>query len=281
VKVSPLVCSSCGERLQETAAALRCRNGHSFDIAREGYVNLLIPRDRERGIEGDSPDMLTARRRFLDRGSFCPLLDALLSRVQDTIEQRTARGKAPPALVVEAGCGEGYYIGSIAERIASAVCVGFDVSKAAARMAARRYPPATFAVANTRRRLYLETGSAAAVLNIFAPRNIREFARVIEPDGSLIIAFPDRDHFAGVRERFRLLDVREGKEADLLEEASGLFVPAARNAVKFAVAMDAAAVLDFIAMGPNAHHAATRSAQATDMTDEASVVVLTLRRSSA
>ena len=258
---------------------MRCPRGHSFDIAREGYVNLLIPRDRERGIDGDSAAMLAARRRFLDRGAFRPLLDAVAVRVHDTIEQRRARGDASPALIVEAGCGEGYYIGSIADRIESAVCVGFDVSKAAVRLAARRYASATFAVANTRRRLYVDSSAAAVLLNIFAPRNIREFARVLQPDGSLVVVLPDRDHFAGLRDRFGLLDVREGKEADLLEEARGLFVPAERAAVRFTVAMDDAAVLDFIAMGPNARHAPRGITHATAMTDEASVVVLTLRRS--
>lgn len=253
----PMICPNCGGALFEAGGVFRCERGHSFDVAREGYVNLLIPRDHERGISGDTQAQLEARRRVFDRRLFQPLLDALHLESRAVLERWDTEHQQPAA-VVDVGCGEGYYIGSIAnalnEHYPQARFVGFDVSKAAVRMAARRYKAATFAVANVRRPLYAAKAAAALMFNIFAPRNPSEFARIVAPGGSLLIVLPTPEHLRSLRETFDLLDIPADKESVVVSQLSPDFEPAGVERIEFDVELDAAAVTDLIAMGPNAHH---------------------------
>lgn len=238
--VWPLVCPVCSGTLHHEPGVLRCSDRHSFDIAREGYVNLLTDADRERGIRGDSRAMLHARRRFLDGGHFAPLLDAL-------------RDEADGArCVMEVGCGEGYYIGNLAHE--QARFIGIDIARDAVRMAAQRYRHATFAVANARRRLYVEPASVDVLLSIFAPRNPAEFARVVMQGGSLVIVVPSRAHMANVRAAYDMLDIEQEKEARIQQQFSGEFAISSRRVLEYPLELSADSVRDFTAMGPTARH---------------------------
>ncbi|MGZ3637956.1 MAG: putative RNA methyltransferase, partial [Ktedonobacterales bacterium] len=103
-----LICPICDAPLIQDDRALRCTNGHSFDIAREGYVNLLL--DRITGQTGDTKEMLRARRRFLDREHYAPLATAV-SRM--TLAHLADHPEWDIPAVLDAGCGEGYYIGAV------------------------------------------------------------------------------------------------------------------------------------------------------------------------
>jgi 23S rRNA (guanine745-N1)-methyltransferase len=261
----PLTCPVCSTPLQREPGVLRCARRHSYDIAREGYVNLLSDTDRERGIQGDSPDMLRARRRFLDAGWFQPLRDALGE------EARGAR------CILEVGCGEGYYIGNIAE--SEARCIGIDIAKDAVRLASQRYRNALFAVANVRKRLYVEDGSADALLSVFAPRNAAEFARVVRPGGSVLIAIPSPAHMANVRADYGMLDIEESKEERIEQQFNASFNLAARRTIEYPLTLTADAVREFIAMGPTARHGVEHDV-AGAVTTVASFVLLRLERRS-
>ncbi len=221
----PLACPVCDGPLGERDATLICDEGHSFDLAREGYANLLVAQHRTRGIEGDTLEMLRARRRFLAQEHFEPLRRLLAETVTAELSGSDAAGAARPSastapVVLEAGCGEGSYLGAVSEALREqgidAVAAGTDVSKAAVRLAAKAHPDAAFFVADVNRRIYVSDASIDVLLDVFAPRNPAEFARVVAPGGVLVIVIPADDHLGELRREFGLLQIEEDKEAKVL-----------------------------------------------------------------
>ena len=155
-----------------------CARGHSFDIARSGYLNLLQPQDRKSRTPGDSREALQARRRLHDRGVTAPLLEAIAELVNLT-----------GATALDAGCGDGFYLGTLARRFGW-VAHGIDISSQAVDMAAKRYPEYTWIAANADRALPYSDGSFSLVLSITGRHNPAEFRRVLRPDGHLLVAIP-------------------------------------------------------------------------------------------
>lgn len=247
----PLVCPICDAPLGRVERTLRCPTGHSFDIAREGYVNLLPPQHRPRGVEGDTPEMVRARRRFHEGGWYAPLRDHLAERVAAVVESDSS--------IAEIGCGEGYYIGGIGGILAEEHGIeprlfGMDLSKAAVRMAARRHPAVQFFVGDVNRQIYLADSSLQVLLDIFAPRNPGEFARVLAPGGNAIVVIPAPDHLSEIRAEFGLLSIQEEKEERTLSRFEGLFELSAREELQYDLSLPPAALADLIAMGPNQWH---------------------------
>lgn len=273
--VSPLSCPVCELPLERLATAFVCGNGHSFDVAHEGYVNLLPSQHKSRGIEGDVRDMLEARRRFLDAGHFAPLDDALDAVLGCIL---AARAPGTPAAVVETGCGEGHYIGGLSARLGDvAAWLGADLSKVAVKMAARRHPGVLFFVCDVHKRLYLRDSCASVLLDVFAPRNAGEFARVLEPDGVALIAIPAQSHLASARQALGLLGVEPEKEGNTLARFEGDFRLAARHELRFPLELEPAALADLVEMGPNHWHGAHGEAN-SPISTEASIVLLQLQR---
>lgn len=198
--IALLACPFCQMRLRQVGAALKCENGHSFDMAKEGYVNLLAQKRT-----GDTKEMLKARRDFLESGLYAPLSDAINELVRAHL--RDAPG---PLHVLDAGCGEGYYLDRLQRALASqqdSCYIGLDVSKEAIKMAAKRYPQLFFVVADVKQGLVLVDNAFHAILNIFAPRNPAEFARVIAQSGILITVIPAPEHLLSLRSALGLLSI--------------------------------------------------------------------------
>jgi len=282
----PLACPVCEAGLRRKQGALVCPAGHSFDVAREGYVNLLPPQHRIRGIDGDVPAMLQARRRFLEAGHYRPLLEKLTAQVADSLHDRDVRGLGSThgACVLEVGCGEGYYVGHLANDLrgagSAAEFVGADLSKSAARLAAKHYPETTFIVADVHRRIYLQDSRVSVLLDVFAPRNPVEFARIVEPGGTVLIVIPSALHLGNLRTELGLLDIQAGKETRVLEQLGDEFRLADRSELSFPIALHADAVSDLVEMGPNHWHRPEGSAFADGdaVTTLASFVILRLER---
>ena len=192
VSESLLTCTvrGCGLRLDQGAHAWTYGAGHSYDVSRRGYVNLLQPQDRRSSSPGDSKESLEARARLLASGAGRSILDAF-------VDQAAAVSVPPGSLVVELGAGGGDALGGLHGRSAIAG-VGIDLSTAAASMAARRYPGVTWVVANADRGLPIATGGAALVLSLHARRNATECARVLGA-GHLLIAVPAADDLIELR----------------------------------------------------------------------------------
>ena len=158
-----------------------CARGHSFDIARSGYINLLQPQDRRSKNPGDTADAVAARRRLHDRGVTEPLLHA--------IAEMLAAGPSDVVsdVVLDAGCGDGFYLGSLA-RERGFDAHGVDISIPAVDAAAKRYPECEWIVANADRFLPYADRSFSLVLSITGRMNAGEFRRVLRDDGRLLVA---------------------------------------------------------------------------------------------
>ncbi len=241
-----LLCPVCYQPLASGGAIWRCPAGHAFDTAREGYVNLLRPTGRPARIQGDTRPMLQARRRFLEQGHFDPLLERLAARI--------ARHAPPhPWRMVEAGCGEGYFIGRLAARFPSAISLGFDYARDAGRLAARRYPGVQFFIADVNRRLLLEDASVTILLSLFAPRQGAEFARILRPAGRLLVVIPRPEHLAELRAHYPLLRQEADKRARL-EARLPAFTVEASEEITYPLSLTPEATADWLAMTPNAWH---------------------------
>ena len=167
---------------------LVCPRGHSFDIARSGYINLLQPQDRRSKQPGDTAAAIGARRRLHDRGVTEPLLRAIAEIV----------AASPGDGVIDAGCGDGYYLGSLA-RQTGIEAHGVDISIPAVEAAARRYPECEWIVVNADRFVPYADGSFDAVLSITARMNAGEFRRVLGDGGRLLVAVPSPEDLIELR----------------------------------------------------------------------------------
>jgi 23S rRNA (guanine745-N1)-methyltransferase len=273
-----LTCPVCVRPLTRAGHAFRCPLGHSFDVAREGYVNLL--RDP---YPGDTRAMAQARRAFLDAGHYAPLADAIARQVAHHITQRAPNA---PLSVLDAGCGEGSYIADVAARLhsdaVSCACYGLDVSKEAIRMAAQRYRQVTFIVANLKARIPFADGSVSALMNVFAPRNPAEFARVLAPGGLLLVVLPTPRHLAEARAAFALLDIQPEKERLVCESCAEHFMLAGSEPLDYSLTLDGQSLAALIAMTPNARHVSAetleRARQAAAFTVTASFAFLRFLR---
>ncbi|PKA31595.1 23S rRNA (guanine(745)-N(1))-methyltransferase [Cedecea lapagei] len=181
-------CPLCHALLTHDENSYTCPQGHRFDKAKEGYVNLLPVQHKRSRDPGDSAEMMQARRAFLDAGHYQPLRDAVAEWLATMLEQNATS-------VLDIGCGEGYYTAAFAQ-VASekgAQTVGLDVSKSAIRAAAKRYPQVTFCVASSHR-LPFDDASKDAIIRIYAPCKAEELARVVKPGGWVITVTPGPKH---------------------------------------------------------------------------------------
>lgn len=196
--------------------------------------------------------MARARRRVFERGVLEPVADAIGARV--AAERATRR-----LTVLDAGCGEGYYIGRIAASFEgtaseSACFIGVDVSKEALRLAARAHRAACFVVNDVKHRLTVASGSVDVLLDAFAPRSAAEFARVVHEGGLLLVAMPEQDHLGELRERLPLLGIEPGKRERAIEQLDAAFRLESEEVVDYVRELAADETLDLLRMTPNAWH---------------------------
>ncbi len=185
-----LVCPVRGCRKPLTREPRRavCPAGHCFDLARSGYLNLLQPQDRRSKDPGDTAAAIAGRRRIHDLGVTRPLLDAIAQ----------AAHPGPDDIALDAGCGEGFYVGNL-RRLAGCAAHGADISVPAVEAAARRYPDCTWIVANADRQLPYADGSFTLLLSITGRLNEPEFHRLLRPEGRLVVATPGPGDLAELR----------------------------------------------------------------------------------
>src|SRR5690606_40845408 len=209
-----LRCPVCGRQLAARGRSLRCGGGHSFDIARHGYVTLLRGRGRGKGLPGDSSTMVAAREAFLAAGHYRWLAEAVAARAGGDV-------------VVDAGAGTGYYLAAVLERTPG-LGIAIDSSAYALRRAARAHPAIGAVRADLWRDLPLGDGVADVVLNVFAPRHAAEFARVHRRGGRLVTVTPEPRHLVELVSRLDLLSV-DAEQERRLAESPGRRVTVARR----------------------------------------------------
>lgn len=243
VIVEVLRCSVCGSGVELRQQTVRCGQGHSFDLARQGYVNLLAA-----GVPGDTADsaaMVTARADFLAGGHYATLASLLARAVAEVV---TA------GVVIDAGTGTGYFLAAVLDQLPQATGLALDASAPALRRATRAHRRIGAAGWNIWHPWPVGTGCADAVLNVFAPRNGAEFHRVLRPDGTLLVVSPQPDHLAELTARFGLVSVDKAKH-DRLEAALGdWFCLRDRQSHTERLTLGPVDIRRAIDMGPSAYH---------------------------
>lgn len=251
-QVTPwLRCPVCGGTMALDQRVLGCARGHRFDVAKQGYVNLL---GHSAPHNADTPAMVAARERFLQAGWYAPIADA----IRDAL--------AGADTIVEVGAGTGYYLAHALGP--AALGLATDVSVAACRRAARVSPQVAAIVADTWATLPLRDASVDAVLCVFAPRNEAEFRRVLHPGGRMCAVVPNPGHLAELRAAAQLLTIDDGKARRAAESLSGAHV----TRLRYPIALDEQAATDLVGMGPNAFHHHEAVAACTTTVDVSVIV---------
>ena len=241
-----LRCPVCAEPVLLGDTRLSCGNGHSFDIARQGYVNLTA--GRANPGTADTAAMIAAREEFLGRGHYRPLAESLAS---------LASGCEPSGdgLVIDLAGGTGYYLAAALDALPGRHGLCVDLSTAALQRAARAHPRAAAAGADVWQHLPLAAASAAVVLSVFGPRNAAEIDRILTADGVLIVAAPGDAHLRELRGPLGLIRVDQRKQ-QRLADAFGHYAKAGSQVLSYRLSLGHADLAALTAMGPSAHHIA-------------------------
>ena len=248
--IALLRCPVCGTGFSPAARALRCENGHSYDVARQGYVNFL-PGGAHPGT-ADTAEMVAAREAFLAAGHY----GGLREFVCRTALRAVSGGglDAAAGCLVEVGAGTGYYLAGVLDRFPERTGLALDISKFAARRAARAHERMAAIVCDAWSTLPAADASAALILDIFAPRNPPEFRRVLRPDGALVVVTPSPRHLQELVAGLGLLTVDERKPERLEQSLSGEFELVAQTEYEAPLSLTSAEAAALAAMGPSAHH---------------------------
>ena len=231
-------------------ARLVSESGHSYDVAKQGYVTLAAGKGI--GHEGDSLEMVNSRETFLSNGHFAPFVEAVSDAVADVVER--AAGDADP-VVMEAGAGTGYYLAHTLDLIEGARGVGLDVSVPAAKHLAKSHPRVGAVVADVWEQLPIRTGSVHALAVVFAPRNPAEFVRVLVDGGEAVMLVADQGHLDELREPLGILGVEDGKIERLVAQSAGHLAPAADpELIEFPMELGRDAIAAQVGMSPSARH---------------------------
>jgi 23S rRNA (guanine745-N1)-methyltransferase len=246
-----LRCPVCHLDLNAAAGALVCPNRHSFDLAREGYVNLLRARRRQPASGGDSLEQLRHRTAFLDAGRF----DDIAVHIAEHIQQSGTKPLFGEWRILDAGSGSGHHLARIVEALQRPVVgLGLDISRDAARQAARRWPMLGFAVADVWTEWPVQDAALDLVISMFAPKNFLEAARVLRPGGWLALTYPGPDHMAELRSGYGVMRRHEPAGARYAEAAKRFIGPPTIHRLHRRTVLDGATIRSAILMGPNGRH---------------------------
>ena len=258
-----LVCPVCGKRLQRGEKEYRCENRHSFDIARQGHVNLLVVQQKHSLNPGDTREQVLSRRALLEGGFYEPIAKALC----DTAGELGAKGP-----ILDVGCGEGYYCTRLAQAL-GAELLGLDISKEAVRCAAAKYKGHQW-VCGTASRLPVEDGSVGTLTSLFALTLPEEFRRVLAPDGLYFQVLAAQDHLLGLKSV--IYPELKLKEKDSVPELQG-FERIKTVPIKFTFTVAGTQVQNLLSMTPHVYRiskeGAARLAATEVLTDTASAVL--------
>lgn len=263
-----LICPICEKPLCRQDRSLVCPENHSFDIARQGYVNLLPVQRRHSAHPGDTREQVLSRREFLEGGFYAPIADALISAA----EQYEAFGP-----VLDVGCGGGYYCTRLA-RAMSAELVGLDISKDAVRYAAGKYKDARWLCA-TAARIPVEDGAAGLLTSLFAVTLPEEFRRVLRENGLFFQVLAAQDHLLGLKKI--IYDELLFRDKDTVPELPG-FALLESIPIRFSFTVEGPQVQNLFAMTPHLFRVskagADRLRETQTLTDTASCVLNVFRR---
>ena len=263
-----LICPICGEQLNLQQKRMVCVNSHSFDIARQGYVNLLPVQQKHSLNPGDTREQVLSRREFLDAGFYAPIVRALT----DTALELGIQGQ-----ILDVGCGEGYYSARLADALESPL-TGLDISKEAVRCAAARYKGKQWLCA-TASHIPVADGSVDLLTSLFAVTLPEEFHRVLRQDGWFFQVLAAQDHLLGLKGI--IYDRLTFKEKDSVPELPG-FRLVRSLPIRFSFTVEEQQIRNLFSMTPHVFRigkeGAKRLEQTRILTDTASCVLNVYRR---
>lgn len=258
-----LLCPICGEILQKNEKSYLCGNRHSFDIARQGYVNLLPVQQKKSLHPGDTKEQVAARRAFLEGGYYQPILDAL---------KAAAVRYQVQGPILDVGCGEGYYSGNLSRYLHTEL-LGMDISKEAVRCAAGKYKDALW-FCGTASHLPVQSSSVGLLTSLFALTMRSEFHRVLSENGYYFQVLAAKDHLLGLKKIIygELTD----KEKDSVPDIPG-FSLVESVPIRFSFTVEGQQVQNLLSMTPHVYRitkeGAERLAATESLTDTASCVL--------
>ena len=258
-----LLCPICGKHLQRQERTFSCTENHSFDIARQGYVNLLPVHQKHSAQPGDTREQVLSRRAFLEGNFYRPIADALC-------DLALRHGCTGP--ILDAGCGEGYYSARLAEALHTEL-IGLDISKEAVRCAAARYKGPLWLCASAAR-LPVKDHSIGLLTSLFALTVPEEFRRVLTPDGAFIQVLAAEDHLLGLKSVIYPELTHKPKQT---APALPGFTLAESVPVRFTFTVEGEQVQNLLSMTPHVYRiskaGADRLRQTKILTDTASCVL--------
>ncbi|HCC07226.1 MAG TPA: hypothetical protein DEP72_03540 [Clostridiales bacterium] len=187
---SMLICPVCKGKIALNHETYICESGHCYDIAREGYVNLLTVNQKKSNSPGDNKIMMNARKDFLEKGYYDVLIDEIDKEIklEDTVES-----------CVDIGCGEGYYTSKFRELNKNINFIGMDISKEAIKKASKRREDIIWVVGGSNN-IPIMNNSIDIIVQIFAPHNVDEYLRIMKTDAKLITVTPGEEHLLKLKE---------------------------------------------------------------------------------
>ena len=258
-----LICPICKEMLLHQDRSLVCQNKHSFDIARQGYVNLLTVQQKHSLNPGDTREQVLSRRAFLEAGFYAPIAETVAA----TAKELGAKGP-----ILDAGCGEGYYSNIVSQTLGQEL-TGFDISKEAVRCAAAKYKDAQWLTA-TAAHIPVADGSVGMLMSLFAVTLPEEFARVLSEDGLFFQVLAARDHLLGLKSI--IYPELKFKEKDSVPELPG-FQLVKTLPIRFSFTVEGEQIQNLFSMTPHVFRIGKEGAQrlrnTQTLTDTASCVL--------
>lgn len=258
-----LICPICAQSLCREEKRLVCPNRHSFDIARQGYVNLLAVQQKHSLSPGDTREQVLSRRAFLEARFYSPISDEL---------NRAALAHNAQGEILDIGCGEGYYSARLAQAI-GAPLTGLDISKEAVRCAAGKYKEHSWLCA-TAAHIPVADGSAGTLTSLFALTLPEEFRRVLRPEGLFFQVLAAEDHLLGLKSI--VYEKLTHKEKNTVPTLPGFRLVESRP-IRFSFTLEGEQIRNLFAMTPHlfriSRAGAQRLSETTRLRDTASCVL--------
>jgi len=263
-----LLCPICGSQLNQEDKRYVCARSHSFDMARQGYVNLLTVQQKHSLNPGDTREQVLSRREFLEAEHYAPIARTLIE---------TAKELGISGQILDVGCGEGWYSSQLADAL-NAPLTGLDISKEAVRCAAAKYKGKQWLCA-TAAHIPVEDGSAELLTSLFALTLPEEFRRVLQPGGYYFQVLAAQDHLLGLKGI--IYDSLTFKEKDTVPELPG-FERVTSVPIRFSFTVEGQQVQNLFSMTPHVFRigksGAERLRSTQTLTDTASCVLNVFRR---
>nr|WP_289072827.1 methyltransferase domain-containing protein [uncultured Halomonas sp.] len=268
-----LACPLDGEPLHLEGGTWRCASNHSFDVAKQGYVNLLPVQQKRSTDPGDSKAMVAARQRFLAAGEYAPIAEALSQAVMSHADQT----QAETYCCLDAGCGEGYYLRQLAHNVPESQALsllGLDISKWAVQSAAKqddKQAPICRWVVGSNAQLPVQSASVDSVLCMFGFPVYSEFARVLKTGGQLIQVDAGPQHLRELRDIiYPTLKPTREKETNVPEG----FARRASEQICYAISLEGGDVIrDLLTMTPHLYRASAEGREKAAALDQLTLTI--------